>query len=77
MIANVSPASTNSEHTLNSLRYADRVKEMKEQGGTVRNKSVHKRDELLLARKSNNTRKIKLDQTTLQPVVKNKSMFNQ
>lgn len=29
MIANVSPASSNCEHTLNTLRYADRVKELK------------------------------------------------
>jgi kinesin family member 2/24 len=29
MIANVSPANSNVEHTLNTLRYADRVKELK------------------------------------------------
>ena len=29
MIANVSPASACCEHTLNTLRYADRVKELK------------------------------------------------
>ena len=29
MIANISPASANVEHTLNTLRYADRVKELK------------------------------------------------
>lgn len=29
MIANISPASSNVEHTLNTLRYSDRVKEMK------------------------------------------------
>ena len=29
MIASVSPIGSNSEHTLNTLRYADRVKEMK------------------------------------------------
>lgn len=29
MIANVSPANSCTEHTLNTLRYADRVKEMK------------------------------------------------
>jgi hypothetical protein len=76
MIANVSPASTCTEHTLNSLRYADRVKEMKEEGGTAqRNKSLQKKDELMLARKSTNTHKIKLDQSTLQPLQKNKSML--
>ena len=29
MIANVSPANSSCEHTLNTLRYADRVKELK------------------------------------------------
>ena len=29
MIGNISPCSTNSENTLNTLRYADRVKELK------------------------------------------------
>eukprot|EP00667_Euglena_gracilis_P010948 EG_transcript_11173 len=33
MIACVSPASSNCEHTLNTLRYAYRVKELKEPGG--------------------------------------------
>ena len=32
MIASVSPTGSNSEHTLNTLRYADRVKEMKKGG---------------------------------------------
>lgn len=50
MIANVSPASACTEHTLNSLRYADRVKEMKQE----RNKSQSKRDELMLPRQKNN-----------------------
>jgi kinesin family protein 2/24 len=31
MVANVSPMSSSSEHTLNTLRYADRVKELKEE----------------------------------------------
>ncbi len=29
MIGNISPCSSSSEHTLNTLRYADRVKELK------------------------------------------------
>lgn len=33
MIANVSPASSNCEHTLNTLRYSDRVKEIRRSGG--------------------------------------------
>lgn len=32
MFANISPSSGNCEHTLNTLRYADRVKEMKKGG---------------------------------------------
>lgn len=31
MIANVSPANSCCEHTLNTLRYADRVKELKKE----------------------------------------------
>lgn len=41
MIANISPAASNVEHTLNTLRYSDRVKEIKRErgggGGTVAN----------------------------------------
>ncbi|KAF9183164.1 Kinesin-like protein kif24 [Haplosporangium sp. Z 11] len=33
MVATVSPNNSNSEHTLNTLRYADRVKELKAEGG--------------------------------------------
>ncbi|XP_008292655.1 kinesin-like protein KIF24 [Stegastes partitus] len=33
MIANISPGHTATEHTLNTLRYADRVKELRGQGG--------------------------------------------
>lgn len=29
MIGNISPCQSSSEHTLNTLRYADRVKELK------------------------------------------------
>lgn len=41
MIANISPASTSCEHTLNTLRYADRVKELKKEVGA---KPVSKED---------------------------------
>ena len=41
MIGNISPANVNSEYTLNTLRYADRVKELK-------NEKVKKRNDLML-----------------------------
>ena len=40
MIGNVSPASGSCEHTLNTLRYADRVKELKKQGGSRRAQEI-------------------------------------
>ncbi|CAD8078428.1 unnamed protein product [Paramecium primaurelia] len=53
MIGNISPSSANSEHTLNTLRYADRVKELKKpqeqkSGGDALNR------ELMLARTDSN-----------------------
>lgn len=39
MIANVSPNATSCEHTMNTLRYADRVKELRK-GGATRNRMV-------------------------------------
>ncbi|CAD8092995.1 unnamed protein product [Paramecium sonneborni] len=53
MIGNISPSSANSEHTLNTLRYADRVKELKKpqeqkSGGDALNR------ELMLARTDTN-----------------------
>jgi len=61
MIANVTPASTSCEHTLNTLRYADRVKELKkEMNSNVTNgnnqntgqskQAATKEKELMLAR---------------------------
>merc|ERR1719376_587026 len=40
MIANISPSNRSCEHTLNTLRYADRVKELKK----GKNKSKSKRN---------------------------------
>ena len=68
MIANISPASSCCEHTLNTLRYADRVKELKSSGGGA--KTMTKEDklskELMLARQAGNTRQVKIDQRTGQ-----------
>lgn len=47
MIANISPSSASSEDTLNTLRYADRVKEIRH-GSKPRTKN----DQLMLPRKA-------------------------
>lgn len=63
MIANISPAQSNSEHTLNTLRYADRVKELKKDPSL--GKHISKEDkaskELGLARQEGKSRVIQLD----------------
>jgi len=51
MIANISPASNCCEHTLNTLRYADRVKELKKDQHTApKSKEDKLSKELMLAR---------------------------
>jgi len=51
MIANISPASNCCEHTLNTLRYSDRVKELKKDtSGKPLSKEDRLSKELLLAR---------------------------
>lgn len=67
MIANVSPAASCCEHTLNTLRYGDRVKELKKDGGNnqagnQRHQQSQQDRELMLARQQKNVTKIKLDQ---------------
>jgi hypothetical protein len=70
MIANVSPALSCCEPTLNTLRYADRVKELKKdpalknQGGDADGLSK----ELMLARQNKNVKIIEIDQKTGLPL---------
>ena len=40
MIGNFSPSSLSAEHTLNTLRYADRVKEIKKTGERSNNRDL-------------------------------------
>lgn len=61
MIANVSPANSCTEHTLNSLRYADRVKEM----GNPNSRPAQ--EDPMLVRTAQNSEIIELNQNTLQP----------
>jgi kinesin family protein 2/24 len=82
MIANVSPASSCCEHTLNTLRYADRVKELKKgnegnvavgggTGGQPQPTKISKEDKMIkelgLARQAGNSKVVALNQDTLQP----------
>ncbi|CAG9325919.1 unnamed protein product [Blepharisma stoltei] len=53
MIANVSPCLSSCEHTLNTLRYSDRVKELKKSDGTSPPHSVP--NPLMLPRQDSNT----------------------
>ena len=64
MIANVSPTTACCEHTLNTLRYADRVKELKKElgGGQVKSQqAITKERELMLARQQKNVIKVALN----------------
>lgn len=74
MIANVSPANSCCEHTLNTLRYADRVKELKKDGVLAPAKMTKediKAKELYLARQNANVKHVQLNQNTLQPKAAN------
>ena len=61
MIANVSPASGCCEHTLNTLRYSDRVKELKKDNKSAANEMMLPRNDrsqnkiIMLQKKSNDT----------------------
>lgn len=57
MIGNISPCASSSEHTLNTLRYADRVKELKRPNGGLDNQLSGMdllSKQLMLARQSSN-----------------------
>lgn len=58
MIANVSPSKSCCEHTLNTLRYADRVKELKRETAHAMTSEETLARELMLPRQPGNSRKI-------------------
>ena len=70
MIANISPASNCCEHTLNTLRYADRVKELK---GDEKKKPLTKEDkqakEMMLARDTDKSKVVAVDQKTGMKII--------
>lgn len=70
MIANISPASNCCEHTLNTLRYADRVKELK---GDEKKKPLTKEDkqakEMMLARDKDKSKVVAVDQKTGMKII--------
>lgn len=70
MIANVSPALSCCEPTLNTLRYADRVKELKKDPALKeklgQGDALSK--ELMLARQNKNVKIIEIDQATGKPL---------
>jgi kinesin family protein 2/24 len=57
MIGNISPGSGSCENTLNTLRYADRVKELKKGGNEV-SKEDRLAKELMLPRNAKNKQTI-------------------
>lgn len=72
MIANVSPALSCCEPTLNTLRYADRVKELKKDPALKARLAEGGGDELsrelMLARQNKNVKIIQIDQKTGKPL---------
>ena len=60
MIANISPAERSCEHTLNTLRYADRVKEISKSGGgqieSSTSASVHRESRSTASRRASTSR---------------------
>jgi hypothetical protein len=60
MIGNVSPSSASSENTLNTLRYADRVKELRKPQESISKEDVKAR-EMMLPRQNKNAIRIMID----------------
>ena len=60
MIGNVSPSSASSENTLNTLRYADRVKELRKPQDPV-SREEQKAKELMLPRQNKNAIRIMIN----------------
>ena len=70
MIANISPASICCEQTLNTLKYADRVKELKKDEGGKKLTAEEKKERALgLARNGNQSKQVKVDQATGQKIL--------
>jgi len=61
MIANVSPGLSCSEHTLNTLRYADRVKELKKMKQPPINKEDQLAQLLMLPRQKSNITRVRIN----------------
>lgn len=65
MIGNISPAESSCEQTLNTLRYADRVKELKKPGDRApTNQAELLAKELMLPRFGKNVNVIKIQEKT-------------
>lgn len=61
MIGNVSPNVSASENTMNTLRYADRVKELKNQNDFPLSKEEQLAKEMMLPRANKNSLKININ----------------
>lgn len=78
MIANISPGLSCSEHTLNTLRYADRVKELRKEKSSFNN---NEKDEdimnlMMMPRQHNKTVKYIVDKKALNSFTSNKFGVN-
>ena len=76
MIGNISPGLASCENTLNTLRYADRVKELKKSSGTGSTEPVSREDqlakELMLPRMNKNAVRIMIEKEDDEEDIQNK-----